>query len=91
MPWSPYSPDLNPIEHVWDSIDRAVRQRADKLRELADALIQKWDALTQININKLVEPSPDALLLSSRHDMGYTRYCVSRTFGGAHFWVGALK
>ncbi len=78
--WSPHSPDLNPIEHMWDSIDRAERQRDNKLCELADALIQDWDALTHININKLlelVEPSPDASLLSSRHDMGYTRYCVS--------------
>jgi transposase len=41
------SPDLNPIEHVWDMFDRRVRKRPAApltLQELADALIEEFSA-----------------------------------------------
>ncbi len=48
LPWPPYSPDLNPIEHAWNALDNAIRQREGQptnLGELVDALTQEWDAL----------------------------------------------
>ena len=27
LPWSAFSPDLNPIEHLWDELDRRARRR----------------------------------------------------------------
>ena len=27
LPWPAYAPDMSPIEHVWDALDRRVRQR----------------------------------------------------------------
>ncbi|CAH1983572.1 unnamed protein product [Acanthoscelides obtectus] len=41
LPWPAYSPDMNPIENIWDTIDRAVRNRMDPpttLNELAAAV-----------------------------------------------------
>ena len=32
LAWSPYSPDLTPIEHMWDELDRRVRKRRNPLR-----------------------------------------------------------
>ncbi|ESO90379.1 hypothetical protein LOTGIDRAFT_233859 [Lottia gigantea] len=43
------SPDLNPIEHVWDFIGRRVRAReppVQTLRQLEAALHQEWRQLT---------------------------------------------
>jgi hypothetical protein len=43
-------PDLYPIEHVWDLLDRRVRARAippRNDRELAGALVEEWGNISQ--------------------------------------------
>ena len=43
LPWQGKRPDLNPIEHVWDLLDRRVRARAILPRnfwEFAGALVE---------------------------------------------------
>ena len=43
LPWPAKSPDLNPIEHVWDLLDRRARAIPPKnVRELAGALVEEW-------------------------------------------------
>ena len=32
LAWAPYSPDLTPIEHMWDELDRRVRKRRNPPR-----------------------------------------------------------
>ena len=51
------SPDLNPIEYVWDSLDRRLRRRPNppaNVNELRQALIQEWNNIPQAEINTLV-------------------------------------
>ena len=46
--WPALSPDLSPIEHIWDELGRRVRQRpvqAQTLQKLEDALHEEWRAL----------------------------------------------
>ena len=45
LPWSAKSPDLSPVEHLWDILGRRVRRRPHKpqnIDELADALRKEW-------------------------------------------------
>ena len=58
LPWPAKSPDLNPIEHAWDLLDRRVRARAippRNVRELAGALVEEWGNLSQQELANLVQ------------------------------------
>ena len=57
LPWPVKSPDLNPIEHVWDLLDRRVRARAippRNVQELASALVEEWDNISHQELANLV-------------------------------------
>ena len=44
------SPDLNPIEHVWDALGRSIaagKPAPMTMRELKGALVQEWVRLRQ--------------------------------------------
>ena len=48
MEWPANSPDLNPIEHLWDQLKRAVRRRINQnttLGALYQLLQEEWAAL----------------------------------------------
>ncbi|GFV83730.1 retrovirus-related Pol polyprotein from transposon TNT 1-94 [Trichonephila clavipes] len=50
MDWPAYSPDLNPIEHVWDMLGRRIAARQPPptcLPELRRALIDEWCNISQ--------------------------------------------
>ncbi|GBN14676.1 Transposable element Tcb2 transposase [Araneus ventricosus] len=57
MDWSATSPDLNPIEHVWDALGRANATRNPPprtIQEMKTALLNEWDQLPQEMINCLI-------------------------------------
>ncbi|GFV06204.1 transposable element Tcb1 transposase [Trichonephila clavipes] len=50
MDWPAYSPDLNPIEHVWDMLGRRIAARQTPptcLLELRRALLDEWCHIPQ--------------------------------------------
>uniref|UniRef100_A0A673VX21 Transposase Tc1-like domain-containing protein n=1 Tax=Salmo trutta TaxID=8032 RepID=A0A673VX21_SALTR len=57
MDWPARSPDLNPIEHIWDIMSRSIHQRhvaPQTVQELADALVQVWEEIPQETICHLI-------------------------------------
>ncbi len=45
LKWPPQSPDLNPIEHLWDVVEREIRimvVQPTNLQQLRDAIMLIW-------------------------------------------------
>lgn len=77
MQWPARSPDLNPIEHLWDHLKRKVRSRdpaPTTLQELKDAVIEEWDTIPQEEILKLVRSMRDRMEAVIRARGGNTRF-----------------
>ncbi|KAI3362818.1 hypothetical protein L3Q82_001865 [Scortum barcoo] len=65
MDWPTRSPDLNPIEHIWDIMSRSIHQRhvaPQTVQELADALVQVWEEIPQETILPPHQEHAQALL-----------------------------
>lgn len=48
LPWPACSPDMNPIEHLRNHIDRAIRRRnnvPDNIAQLEQALVEEWNRI----------------------------------------------
>lgn len=59
LTWPPQSPDVNPIELLWDELDRRVRdQRPTKIPNLWDCLKEAWNNIEARTLQKLVERLP---------------------------------
>lgn len=57
MDWPALSPDINPIEHLWDYLKRKVHERPaapNSLEELRSSLIEEWDRVPQTLIQQLI-------------------------------------
>lgn len=61
FPWPAQSPDLNPIEHVWDFLERQVRKRDPRPKsteELILALQEEWVKIDSNFLETLVSSMP---------------------------------
>src|SRR5215467_289011 len=69
--WPAMSPDMNPIEHVWDILDRRVRKRkVQTIAALRNALQEEWNNLKQEQIRHVINRIPQRIreLLNARGD-----------------------
>ena len=58
MPWPSHSPDMNPIEHCWDELDRRLRRRSPpptNIDQLFDMLCEEWARLSMDYIAHLYD------------------------------------
>ncbi|GFV54878.1 transposable element Tcb2 transposase [Trichonephila clavipes] len=55
------SPDMNPMEHVWDTLGRQIagcQHPPQTLQEQERALLEEWDRIPQLVINSLIDSMP---------------------------------
>ena len=56
MTWLPQSPDLNPIELLWDELDRKITTECPTSKSyLWDIIEQEWNKSQKETIRKLIE------------------------------------
>ncbi len=59
--WPPQSPDLNPMEHLWDVMKREIRimnAQPTNLQQLRDAIMSIWTKISEEFFQHLVESMP---------------------------------
>ena len=75
LKWSSFSPDLNPIEHIWDEVERRTRkEKAKNEFELKQALLKVWYNIGNDVTKKLVDSVPSRLHEVIRMNAHPTRY-----------------
>lgn len=77
LPLPARSPDLNPIEHVWDMLKRRIRARNNApttVAELQNALIEEWENIDQEDIARVIQSMPRRLEAVRLARGGVTRY-----------------
>ena len=77
LDWPPYSPDLSPIEHLWDELDRRVkrgRNTPNTLGQLRTALLEEWENIPMRKINALVNSMQRRIRAVINARAGHTRY-----------------
>ena len=77
LPWPARSPDLSPIEHLWDHLGRRVQQRQhppQTRNALAQALQEEWRRIPYHVIRRLVHSARRRVAACIAARGGHTRY-----------------
>ena len=75
LPWPSRSPDLNPIEHVWDILGRRIQHcTPGNLNQLFEILQKEWDAIPQDDLDRLIESMPRRVGVVISKGGSHTRY-----------------
>jgi hypothetical protein len=76
--WPAYSPDLNPIEKIWnwmkDWIEREYGERNWTYTKLRDAVRAAWDAITNEQLNELIDSMHQRCLDVIAAQGGHTKW-----------------
>ncbi len=77
LKWPPQSPDLNPIEHLWDVVEREIRimdVQPTNLQQLCDAIMSIWTKISEECFQHLVETIPQRIKAVLKEKGDPTRY-----------------
>ncbi|GFW74060.1 uncharacterized protein TNCV_545841 [Trichonephila clavipes] len=73
LPWPARSPDLSPVEHVWDQLKRQMLP-CPSVHDLELAVQDLWAHLPQDNIRCLINSMPDRVVACIAAGGASTRY-----------------
>ncbi|GFT28696.1 hypothetical protein TNCV_4832541 [Trichonephila clavipes] len=76
LPWPAYSPDMSPIEHVWDLVCRRLARDPRTAASKDDLLLRIlaiWNSLPQ-GIQNLFDSMPCRIAALIAAHGGYTKY-----------------
>ncbi|CAH1958407.1 unnamed protein product [Acanthoscelides obtectus] len=77
LPWPPISPDLSPIEHVWDMMGRRLlnlQRPPQTLEALREELVVAWNEIPQEDIGHLIRSMPRCVGECIAHQGASTHY-----------------
>ncbi len=77
LKWPPQSPDLNPIEHLWDVVEWEfciMDVQLTNLQQLRDSIMSKWTKISEECFQHLVESMPQRVKAALKAKWGPTRY-----------------
>uniref|UniRef100_A0A8D3ED23 Transposable element Tcb2 transposase n=1 Tax=Scophthalmus maximus TaxID=52904 RepID=A0A8D3ED23_SCOMX len=77
LAWPAYSPDMSPIEHVCDALDRRIGQHVPgpaNIQQLRTAIEKEWTNIPQATINNLINSTRRRCVALREANGGHTRY-----------------
>ena len=82
--WPPYSPDLNPIEHIWHHLKKTILRMHPELQDmgkgeeaieaLENALKEAWDALPNTLFEQVADSMPYRVAAVIKAKGWHTKY-----------------
>jgi len=75
--WPSQSPDMNPLEHLWDHLKRQLRKYPTPpkgVHELWDRVAEEWDEIPPEVCQNLIESMPRWIQAVIKAKGGHTKY-----------------
>jgi len=77
MAWPAQSPDINPIEHLWVDLKKALNKHpkpAKGVHELWERVVEEWNGIGPETCQNLIESMPRRIQAVIREKGGHTKY-----------------
>jgi hypothetical protein len=75
MPWPAQSPDLNPIETLWNDVEKAInRAKPSSIPKLEQLIYQAWAAIPVDRCQRLIDSMPHRCAAVIRNKGYPTKY-----------------
>ena len=77
MDWPPQSPDLNPIEHLWEHLKKRLKEYENPpkgILELWERVEKEWEAISTETCQNLIASMPRRMEAVIKAKGGYIKY-----------------